>query len=268
MMLWHPSADCCSSREVARTQLRVGTPTLAHKALAPVPAAGAGERRAVHTRGQNCQDRACKHTLSLAGQHAQCVRPRALHRLPGHLQRRLPASQPAGTPQGAKGCALEGTLDSMLASPESSSAWRQYLGTGQQTACLRLQRRPCGSLPPKKGLHQCAKCLSCTGVWEIPLLSWQPRLSFEIIASFPISCWTARCRQPNHTALRHGLCCLVQVFHQDVLASLLAPDSAQYAVRTAHEVFTAYQQSHMSLPDIFQEHDALGLSEGMAGAHA
>eukprot|EP00891_Asterochloris_glomerata_P001307 jgi/Astpho2/1307/Aster-x0055 len=55
-----------------------------------------------------------------------------------------------------------------------------------------------------------------------------------------------------------------KVFHQDVLASLLAPDSAQYAVRTAHEVFTAYQQSHMSLPDIFQEHDALGLSEGMA----
>ena len=53
-----------------------------------------------------------------------------------------------------------------------------------------------------------------------------------------------------------------------MLASLLAPDSAQYAVRTAHEVFTAYQQSHMSLPDIFQEHDALGLSEGMAGAHS
>ncbi len=79
---------------------------------------------------------------------------------------------------------------------------------------------------------------------------------------------SACCCQPNQTALPHGLCCWLQVFHQDVLASLLAPDSAQYAVRTAHEVFTAYQQSHMSLPDIFQEHDALGLSEGMAGAHA
>ena len=101
------------------------------------------------------------------------------------------------------------------------------------------------------------------------LASRQPRLTSEIVANGPICCWTlAGCCQPNDTALRHGLCCPLQVFHQDVLASLLAPDSAQYAVRTAHEVFTAYQQSHMSLPDIFQEHDALGLSEGMAGAPA
>ena len=98
--------------------------------------------------------------------------------------------------------------------------------------------------------------------------SLQPHLIFEIASSLSAAGQWLAAASPITQSMRHALCCPLQVFHQDVLASLLAPDSAQYAVRTAHEVFTAYQQSHMSLPDIFQEHDALGLSEGMAGAHA
>lgn len=54
-----------------------------------------------------------------------------------------------------------------------------------------------------------------------------------------------------------------QVFHQDVLASLLAPESSQYAVRTALEIFMAYrnQSAFPILQDMFEDH--LGLSEGL-----
>ena len=54
-----------------------------------------------------------------------------------------------------------------------------------------------------------------------------------------------------------------QVFHQDVLASLLAPESSQYAVRTALEIFMAYcsQSAFPVLQDMFE--DPLGLSEGL-----
>ena len=60
--------------------------------------------------------------------------------------------------------------------------------------------------------------------------------------------------------------CELQVFHQDVLASLLAPESAQYAVRTALEIFTAYrnQTGFPVLPEMFEDH--LGLSEGLTGS--
>lgn len=56
-----------------------------------------------------------------------------------------------------------------------------------------------------------------------------------------------------------------QVFHQDVLASLLAPESSQYAVRTAVETFVAYRDQG-AVP-IFSEHftDPLNLSEGLTG---
>lgn len=59
---------------------------------------------------------------------------------------------------------------------------------------------------------------------------------------------------------------MLQVFHQDVLASLLAPESAQYAVRTALEIFTAYrnQTGFPVLPEMFEDH--LGLSEGLTGS--
>ncbi|KAL3145375.1 hypothetical protein ABBQ38_001625 [Trebouxia sp. C0009 RCD-2024] len=54
-----------------------------------------------------------------------------------------------------------------------------------------------------------------------------------------------------------------KVFHQDVLASLLAPESSQYAVRTALETFMAYrnQSAFPVLLDMFE--DPLGLSEGL-----
>lgn len=48
-----------------------------------------------------------------------------------------------------------------------------------------------------------------------------------------------------------------------MLASLLAPESSQYAVRTALEIFTAYrnQSAFPVLLDMFE--DPLGLSEGL-----
>ncbi|KAL0053903.1 hypothetical protein WJX82_000883 [Trebouxia sp. C0006] len=54
-----------------------------------------------------------------------------------------------------------------------------------------------------------------------------------------------------------------KVFHQDVLASLLAPESSQYAVRTALETFMAHrnQTSFPVLTEMFE--DSLGLSEGL-----
>lgn len=60
-----------------------------------------------------------------------------------------------------------------------------------------------------------------------------------------------------------NLCSYEQVFHQDVLASLLAPESSQYAVRTALETFVAYrgQSGFPVLGDMFE--DPLGLSEGL-----
>lgn len=58
-----------------------------------------------------------------------------------------------------------------------------------------------------------------------------------------------------------------QVFHQDVLASLLAPESSQYAVRTALEIFMAYQNQSAFpvLQDMFE--DPLGLSEGLTSEY-
>ena len=59
----------------------------------------------------------------------------------------------------------------------------------------------------------------------------------------------------------------LQVFHQDVLASLLAPESSQYAVRTCLETYVAFRDQ-TAFP-LFSEHfqDALNLSEGLTGKH-
>ena len=48
-----------------------------------------------------------------------------------------------------------------------------------------------------------------------------------------------------------------------MLASLLAPESSQYAVRTALEIYTAYRNQSATpvLQDMFE--DPLGLSEGL-----